>query len=145
MYKQITDDLTAAMKSGNKFELSVIRMLKSALKNEEINKKSELSDDEVINIIKKQVKLRREAKIEYEGYNRMDLADNLGKEIEILNRYLPAEMSTDDLTKIIDEVIKELEATDLKSMGAAMKAISAKVGSAADMSEVSRIVKEKLS
>ena len=145
MLNQITSDLTAAMKSGDKFTLSVLRMLKSALKNEEINKRSELSDDEVTAVIKKQVKVRKDSKAEYEKYERADLAGDLAKEIEVLSKYLPAELTEEALVKIIDEVIAESGATDIKAMGAVIKGVAAKCGAAADMGLVSRLVKEKLS
>ena len=93
MFEKITKDLTEAMKNKDAFRLSVLRMLKSALKNEEINKKSPLTDDEVLAIIKKQVKTRKDSMNEYASYNRMDLADSLQKEIDILNEYLPEELS----------------------------------------------------
>ena len=144
MLEQITKDLTAAMKSGDKFELSVLRMLKSALKNEEIEKKDTLTDDEVLAVVKKQVKVRKDSKAEYEKYNRDDLVEGLTKEIEILSKYLPAELSEEELIKIIDEVILETGASDIKAMGAVIKGVSAKVGAAADMGLVSKIVKEKL-
>jgi len=144
MFEQINNDLTAALKSGDKFKLSVLRMLKSEIKNAEINKKDSLTDDETISIIKKQVKVRKDSKNEYEKYNREDLVADLNKEIEILNIYLPEEMTEEELTKIIDEVITETGATDIKSMGMVIKAVSLKCGAAADMSIVSKIVKEKL-
>ena len=108
MLEKVNSDLVTAMKEQDKFTLSVLRMLKSALKNEEINKKSSLTDDEVLAVIKKQVKTRKDSKEEYLTYNRTDLADNLEKEIEILNKYLPEELSDEELEKIIDETIKEL-------------------------------------
>ena len=84
MLEKVNSDLVTAMKEQDKFTLSVLRMLKSALKNEEINKKSSLTDDEVLAVIKKQVKTRKDSKEEYLTYNRTDLADNLEKEIEEL-------------------------------------------------------------
>lgn len=144
MLTRITNDLTIAMKSGDKFTLSVLRMLKSALKNEEINKKAPLTDDEILAVIRKQVKVRKDSKAEYEEYQRVDLATDLAKEIEILNKYLPAELAETDLIKIIDEVINESGASDIKAMGSVMKMVGAKVGVAADMGLVSKLVKERL-
>ena len=119
-------------------------MLKSALKNEEINKKSSLTDDEILAVIKKQVKTRKDSKEEYLTYNRTDLADNLEKEIEILNKYLPEELSDEELEKIIDETIKELNPDGMKGMGLVIKTVGSKCGAAADMKKVSSIVREKL-
>ncbi len=145
MFEQITKDLTAAMKAQDSFKLSVLRMLKSSLKNEEINKKSPLTDEDVLSVIKKQVKMRKDSKEEYLSYNREDLADSLEKEIEILNAYLPRELTKEELEQIIDETINELRPDGLKGLGMVIKAVSAKCGVTADMKLVSTIVKEKLS
>lgn len=144
MFDKIKKDLINAMKEQDKFKLSVLRMLKSALQAEEINKKSELTDDEVLNVIKKQVKVRTASLEEYKEYGRNDLADNLQKEIEILKTYLPEELSSEELIKIIDEQFAIINPTSIKDMGSVIKAVSSVVGTRADMSEVSKIVKEKI-
>ena len=144
MFNNIKKDLISAMKEQDKFKLSVLRMLKSALEAEEINKKSELTEDEVLNVIKKQVKVRSASLEEYKEYGRNDLADNLEKEIEILKTYLPEELSHEELTKIIDEQFNIIKPTSMKDMGKVIKAVSSIVGTRADMSEVSKIVKEKI-
>ena len=141
MFEKVNNDLVAAMKSGDKFTLSVLRMLKSAIIYEQTNgEKHELTDDDIMSVIKKQVKTRKTSMEEYLSYDRKDLADNLQKEIDILSKYLPEE-----LTKIIDEIITELKPDGMKGMGMVIKAVSAKCGAAADMKKVSSIVKEKLS
>ena len=145
MFEKITKDLTEAMKAKDTFRTSVLRMLKSALKNEEINKKSPLTDDEVLAIIKKQVKTRKDSMNEYASYNRMDLADSLQKEIDILNAYLPEELSDEELEKVITETIAKLNADSVKQMGLVIKTISSEYGARCDMAKVSKIVKEKLS
>lgn len=144
MFNNIKKDLISAMKEQDKFKLSVLRMLKSALQTEEINKKSELTEDEVLNVIKKQVKVRSASLEEYKEYGRNDLADNLEKEIEILKTYLPEELSHEELTKIIDEQFNIIKPTSMKDMGKVIKTVSSIVGTRADMSEVSKIVKEKI-
>ncbi len=145
MFEKVTKDLTEAMKNKDAFRLSVLRMLKSALKNEEINKKNPLTDDEVLAIIKKQVKTRKDSMNEYASYNRMDLADSLQKEIDILNAYLPEELSDEELEKVITETIAKLNADSVKQMGLVIKTISSEYGARCDMAKVSKIVKEKLS
>lgn len=145
MFEKVTKDLTEAMKNKDAFRLSVLRMLKSALKNEEINKKNPLTDDEVLAIIKKQVKTRKDSMNEYASYNRMDLADSLQKEIDILNAYLPEELSDEELEKVITETIAKLNANSVKQMGLVIKTISSEYGARCDMAKVSKIVKEKLS
>lgn len=146
MFEKVNNDLVAAMKSGDKFTLSVLRMLKSAIIYEQTNgEKHELTDDDIMSVIKKQVKTRKTSMEEYLSYDRKDLADNLQKEIDILSKYLPEELSDEELTKIIDEIITELKPDGTKGMGMVIKAVSAKCGAAADMKKVSSIVKEKLS
>lgn len=144
MFDNIKKDLINSMKEQDKFKLSVLRMLKSSLQKEEINKKRELTDDEVLNVIKKEVKVRNASLEEYKEYGRNDLADNLEKEIKILKAYLPEELSYDELIKIIDEQFNIINPTSVKDMGKVIKAVSTIVGTRADMSEVSKIVKEKI-
>lgn len=145
MFEKITKDLTEAMKAKDTFRTSVLRMLKSALKNEEINKKSPLTDDEVLAIIKKQVKTRKDSMNEYASYNRMDLADSLQKEIDILNEYLPEELSDEELEKIVKETITKVKAESIKQIGMVIKTISSEYGARCDMAKVSKLVKERLS
>ena len=144
MQDKIKKDLVSSMKEQDKFKTSVLRMLKSALQAEEINKKDVLSDDEVLNVVKKQVKVRTASLEEYKSYNRLDLANDLETEIEILKSYLPEELSLDEINKIIDETILELKAETIKDMGLVIKTISSKYASSVDMGTVSKIVKEKL-
>lgn len=145
MFDKIKKDLVTSMKEQDKFKLSVLRMLKSSLQKEEINKKRELTDDEILNVIKKEVKVRNASLEEYMEYNRKDLADELRKEIEILKTYLPEELSHEELLKIIDEQFNIINPTSMKDMGTVIKSVSSIVGTRADMSEVSKIVKEKIS
>ena len=146
MYEKINEDLKNAMKEKDTFKLSVLRMLKSAIIYEQTNgEKHELTDDDIMSVIKKQVKTRKTSMEEYLSYDRKDLADNLQKEIDILSKYLPEELSDEELTKVIDEIITELKPDGMKGMGMVIKAVSAKCGAAADMKKVSSIVKEKLS
>ena len=144
MDNKIAEELKMAMKSGDKFKLSVLRMLKSALQLEKINKKHDLTDDEVIAVIKKQVKLRKDSITEFEKYNKTEEVNNLEKEIAILNVYLPAEMSLEEINKVIEEVFNELKPTSMKDMGGVMKELNARITNA-DMSLVSKLVRERLS
>ena len=144
MNEKIANDLKAAMKSGDKFKLSVLRMLKSALQLESISKKHELSDDEVMSVVKKQVKTRKDSIEEFKKYNKIEEVEKLEQEIEILNTYLPEEMSEEEISKVIDEVFNELNPTSMKDMGGVMKKLNEKITNA-DMSLVSKMVKERLS
>ena len=96
MFEQINKDLTESMKAKDTFRTSVLRMLKSAIIYEKTNgEKHDLTDEDILSIIKKQVKMRKSSVEEYISYNRQDLADSLEKEIELLNTYLPKELSED--------------------------------------------------
>lgn len=145
MFEKIKADLITTMKEKDKFKLDVIRMLKSAVQNETIEKKRELTDDEVLAVIKREVKKRNSSIEEYTKYNKIEMVETLKKEVEILSTYLPEEMSDEELMKVIDEVMTEVGATSIKEMGLVIKSVGARVGSCADMSKVSKIVKEKLS
>ena len=144
MNNKIAEDLKLAMKSGDKFKLSVLRMLKSALQLESISKKHELSDDEVLSVIKKQVKTRKDSIEECKKYGKDEEVAKLEQEIEILNAYLPEEMTEEEIIKVIDEVFNDLKPTSMKEMGMVMKELNTKITNA-DMSLVSKLVKERLS
>lgn len=144
MNEKINEDLKSAMKNQEKFTLSVLRMLKSALQLESINKKHDLDDSEVIGVIKKQVKLRKDSITEFEKYNKIESIENLQKEIDILSIYLPEELSEEEIIKVINEVFSELNPNGMKDMGNVMKVITPRLANA-DMSLVSKLVKEKLS
>ena len=143
--EQIASDMKEAMKSQDKFRLSVLRMLKSALQLEKISKKHDLTDDEVIAVVKRQVKTRKDSISEYEQYNKMEEVENLKKEIEVLSKYLPPELSKEEIEKVLDDIFAEIKPESIKDMGKIMKEATAKLGNAADMSLVSSLVKEKLS
>ena len=143
MNNKINEDLKNAMKNGDKFKLSVLRMLKSALQLEQINLKHDLEDNEVIAVLKKQVKLRKDSVTEFEKYGKTDEVTKLEQEIAIINEYLPAELSEDEIKSIIDDVFAKLNPTSMKDMGNVMKELNSRITNA-DMSLVSRLVKERL-
>ena len=147
MYDKVKSDLTEAMKSGDKFKLNVIRMLKAALMNEEVQLHGNgggLSDDEAITVIKREVKKRKTSIEEYTKYNKMDVVEDLNKEVEILSVYLPPELSDEELDKAISEIIDKIKPESIKDMGRIMKELTAKYGSSIDMSKASKLVKDKL-
>lgn len=144
LVEQITKDLTAAMKNQNKFTLSVLRMLKSSIQLEKISKNHDLNDEEAIAVIKKQVKMRRDSIEEFTKYGKTEEIENLQKEIDCLSVYLPEEMPIEEVNQIIDEIIAELKPTGIKDMGKIMKEATDRFKGRADMSAVSKIVKEKL-
>lgn len=144
MFDQIKNDLLNTMKSGDKFRLDVIKMLKSAIQMETIEAKKDLTDDEVIAVIKREVKKRNSSIEEYTKYGKTEMVESLKKEVDILSEYLPASLSAEEVEKVIDEVIKEVGATSIKDMGTVIKTVGAKIGTQTDMGTVSKIVKEKL-
>lgn len=140
----INNDALVAMKSADKFKLSVLRMLKSALQLEKINKKHDLSDEEVIAVVKKQIKLRKDSIEEFNKYNRTESVDNLKKEIEILEQYMPEELSPAEIEKIVNDIFNEMQPAGPQDMGKIMKEATARFAGKADLKTVSNIVKEKL-
>lgn len=137
-------DLMAAMKDKNKEKLSVLRMVKGAIQLEEINKKKELDDNEVIAVLSKQIKTRRESIEDFKKGNRQDLVEQAELEINILNEYMPAQLTEDEINKIIDEVINIINPQAQSDMGRIMKELTPKLTGKADMSFVSKQVKTKL-
>ena len=145
MYEKINEDLKNAMKSKDTFKLSVLRMLKSALQLEQISKKHELDDNEIASVLKKQVKVRKDSLEEYKKYNKEDEVEKLEKEISVLSVYLPEELSEEEIEKIVLSAIDEIKPTSMKDMGLVMKkVVELLVGKNADMSLVSKFVKEKI-
>lgn len=143
--KQIATDTLTAMKNSDKFKVSVLRMLKSALQSEKINSKStDLTDEQVIMVIKKQLKERTDSMEEYTKYNRPDLVSDLQKEIAILEVYLPKQLSHEELEAKVQEILKNYPDATIKDMGKIMKEASSTLGSVADMSEVSKLIKASL-
>ena len=144
MINKIDEDLKLALKNQDKFTLSVLRMLKSEFINE--SRKGalhELSDDEAIKVIKRQVKIRKDSIEEYTNYGKTELAHDLEKEVEVLSKYLPEEMSEADILKVIDEVFDELKPESMKDMAGVMKAITSKITNA-DMAFISKNVRDRL-
>ena len=142
--ERINNDLKEAMKSKDSFSLSVIRMVKGAMQLAKPNPREELTDDDVIAVISKQIKMRNDSIKEFEAAGRSDLVEQNKKEIEILNTYMPKQLSEEELTEIIDKVFEEVKPTSQKDMGLIMKNISPLVKGKADMSLVNKLVKERL-
>ncbi len=145
MLERITNDIKEAMKSKDTLRLQTLRMLKGSIDLERINKKLEkVSDEDIIVIIGKQIKTRKESIVEFEKGNRQDLIDQTNEEIKILSSYMPEQLSEEEIIDIIDNIIKEVNATSIKDMGSVMKEASSKLKGKADMSLVSSIIKNKL-
>ena len=145
MYEKINEDLKNAMKEKDTFKLSVLRMLKSALQLEQIAKKHELDDNEIAAVLKKQVKVRKDSLEEYKKYDKTELVESLEKEIAMLDAYLPEEMSESEISEIVKSAVEEIKPTSMKDMGLVMKKVNELlVGKNADMSLVSKLVKEQI-
>ena len=142
--ERIANDMKEAMKSQDKFSLSVLRMLKSALQLERIQLKKELTDDEVMVVIKRNVKQRKDSMEEFQKFGKTDEVENLEKEIELLKKYLPEELSEEQIEEIINQVFDEIQPQSIKDMGRVMKELTSKIGTQADMSVVSSKVKARL-
>jgi hypothetical protein len=144
--ERIQSDLTAAMKEKDELRLSVLRMVKSALKNKEIEKVRPLDDLESLQILQTLVKQRRESIDQFTKGGRKDLADKEAKEIAIIETYLPAAPSDAEIHRAVEEAINDESADSLKQMGAVIKAARAKLeGKAIDGKVLSDRVRERLS
>ena len=144
MRDTILKDIIEAMKSKDKEKLSTLRLLKGAMQLEEINKKGELDDTEIINLISKQIKTRRESIEEFKKANRLDLADKTEKEVEILSSYMPEQLSEEETLKLIEEAFNEVKPTSMKDMKDIMAYLNPKISGRADKGFVSKVIKEKL-
>ena len=142
--ERINNDLKEAMKNKDSFKLGVIRMVKGAMQLEKSNPRAELTDDDVIKVLSKQIKMRKESIAQFETAGREDLVEQNKKELEILNTYMPEQLSLEELNKIIDKVFDEVNPTSIKDMGMIMKTLSPLIKGKADMSLVNTIIKERL-
>ena len=145
MRERILNDLVQAMKNKDKETLSVLRMVKGAIQLEEINKKQELKDEDVIAVLSKQIKTRKESILEFEKANRTDLIDQAKSEIEILNKYMPEQLSEEEVMDIINKAFDTVKPEKPSDMGKIMGTVTPILKGKADMSMVSKIIKEKLS
>ena len=141
---KIQSDTLMAMKNSDKFKVSVLRMLKSAIQAEKINAKNELTDENLIAIIKKQVKQRTDSILEYEKYNRPDMVATLKQEIKILEEYLPKQLSEEETKEAVKKIMSNYPDATIKDMGKILKEASSSLGSVADMSEVSKLIRNSL-
>ena len=142
--ERIANDMKEAMKNQDKFSLSVLRMLKSALQLERIQLKKDLADDEVMAVIKRNVKQRKDSMEEFQKYGKTEEVENLEKEIALLKKYLPEELSDEQIEEVINQVFDEIQPQSIKDMGRVMKELTFKIGTQADMGVVSSKVKQRL-
>jgi len=142
---RFTEDLKQAMRARDQLRMDVIRMIKAAVLNKEIELKKDLDDAEMSRVMTTLVKQRREAVEQYEKANRTDLAGKELQEIAIIESYLPQALSPDEIVRIVEAVIRETGAAGMKDMGNTMKAVMARlVGQAVDGKQISDLVRSKL-
>ncbi len=144
MVEQLEKDMIEAMKNKDKDRLTVIRMVKASLKQEQIDHKKEINDDLLVEVVNKQIKMRKDSITEFEKGGRQDLIDKTQSEIDILLKYLPEQLSEKEVLKIIEEIFAEVKPESQKDMGRVMGLAQTKLKGRADMKMVSTIVREKL-
>lgn len=143
--EKLTADMKTAMREKDTVKLEAIRFLQAAIKNREIDMRPDpITNDEVMNVVKKMVKQRKESIEQYQNAGRTDLADKETTELKILEAYLPAQMSREQIEALVVATISELKASSVKDMGPVMKAVIAKSQGAADNKLVSEVIKSKL-
>ena len=141
---QIIEDMKSAMKAGDKDRLKVVRLILAAIKQVEVDKRIELDDAAVLGVLEKMVKQRRDSVEQFQKGNREDLAQIELSEIEVLEEYLPEQLSDAELDSMIDEVISSTGAENIRDMGKVMGAIKSQAAGRADMGAVGAKVKAKL-
>lgn len=141
---RLTDDMKAAMKSGDKHSLGVIRLINAAIKQKEVDERIELDDAAVIAVLDKMVKQRRDSVSQYEAAAREDLAAIEREEILVIERYVPAKLGEAEILAAIDAAISETGAAGPADMGKLMGPLKAKLAGKADMGQVSALVKQRL-
>lgn len=145
MVEKLKDDMIEAMKNKEKKRLTVIRMVKAAMDQEHIDKKREINDELLIDVVNKQIKMRKDSIVEFQKGMRNDLVEETQKEIDILMKYLPEQLSLEEVEKTIDEIFALVKPESQKDMGKVMKEATARLKGKADMKTVSEIIKNKLS
>ncbi len=142
--EKLMEDLKEAMKEKQVLRKNVIQMIRAAILQVEKDKQIELDENQVLEIIAKESKKRKDSLSDYEKSGRQDLIDQVNEEIEIISQYLPKQLSKEEIIEIVKQVISETEATSIKDMGKVMKAAKEKIGAAADGKTINEAVRELL-
>jgi uncharacterized protein YqeY len=143
--EKLVEEMKQAMKSNEKLRLSTIRMIRSAVKNKEIEQRSQLTDEGIIKVIQGLVRKGEESVEQFRVGGRADLVEKEEKEIEILKSFLPQPISREEILRAIDQSIEETQASSLKDLGKVMKFVIPKLGGKADGKLINQLVKERLS
>ena len=144
MYEKIKSEIVNAMKEKDTLKLQTLRGIKGDADMEHINNKVEINDELMINVLSRGIKTRKESIAEFEKGGRNDLIEKTNQEIELLQTFLPKQLSSEEVEKIIEDVFKKVNPTSEKEMGLIMKEVTPLVKGKADMKEVSTIIKDKL-
>jgi uncharacterized protein YqeY len=142
--ERITDDMKAAMRSGEKERLGVIRMITSAIKQREVDERITLDDAQVLGVLEKMIKQRKESLVQFQAGNRPDLVDKEAAEITLLQGYLPSQLSEAEIDGLIQDAIAATGAASIKDMGKVMAVIKGKAQGRADMAAVGAKIKTTL-
>ncbi|TBL70379.1 GatB/YqeY domain-containing protein [Paenibacillus thalictri] len=143
--ERLNEDMKQAMKSQDKFKLSVIRMVRASIKNIEIDQRRTLDDSEVLDVLNREIKQRRDSLHEFEKAGRSDLADGLKAELDILAVYMPQQLSEEEVKAIVQQTIQEVGASSKADMGKVMGALMPKVKGRADGKLINQLVQQSLS
>ena len=141
---QLTEDMKTAMKGGDKARLGVIRLINAAIKQREVDERIQLDDAQVLSVLEKMLKQRRDSFSQFQAAGRTDLADQENFEIGVIQSYLPAQLTAQEVDAAISAAIGEAAATGPKDMGKVMGLVKAKVAGRTDMGKLSELVKAKL-
>ena len=141
---KITEETRSSLKNGDKDRVSALRLLLAAIKQREIDSREQVSDADIIQIITKLAKQRKESIDQYQKANRTDLVRKEELELKILSGYLPSQLNDNELKKFVEETLNEIGSTDRGEMGKIMSILSEKLKGRADMGKVSKLVREKL-
>lgn len=144
MREKILKDIVLAMKEKDKDRVSTLRLLKGAMQLEEINKKGVLDDNEIIGLISKQIKIRKESIVEFAKANREDLIKKTQTEISMLEEYMPEQLSDEEVDKIINDIFLSVNPKEMRDMKNIMSSLNSKLRGKTDMSLVSKKVKDRL-
>ena len=144
MKKKLLEDLKEAMKEKNEIKKNAIQMVRAVILQIEKDKGIELTDEQIIELISKEVKKRKDSIADYEKGGREDLVNQINEEISYLEKYLPKQLTEEEITVIVKQIIAELGATTMKDMGKVMKAAKEKMGVTADGKTINKVVKENL-
>lgn len=141
---RINDDVKTAMRSKDKERLATLRLITAAIKQKEVDERIELNDDQVISVLEKMIKQRKDSIEQFEKAGRTELADKEKAELVIINDYMPAQLTEAEINAAIDAAIAETGASEMKEMGKVMGVLKPRLAGKADMSQVSALIKQKL-